>query len=164
MSTKYNSLEELRRKRDLLRNEVKDLEDLITFDNAKESLSAITHGFTDAYLKEKTDEKGHEKLALNTDNIVKDISTKIKDNFTKNSILGVASSPAGSSLLENTLKIGAVALAGNFAKKNLNSSSWKKKVIGLALIYLAPIALKFLRRKLDEYQKNKAASSMEQLI
>ena len=49
MSTKYNSLEELRRKKALLKKEVSDLEDLLTFDNAKESLSALTHGFTDKY-------------------------------------------------------------------------------------------------------------------
>ena len=44
------------------------------------------------------------------------------------------------------------------------NTSWKKKAIGLALIYLAPIALKYVRKKLEEYQRNRTTSSLEQLI
>ena len=40
MSAKYNSLEELRRKKALLKKEVSELEDLLTFDNTKESILA----------------------------------------------------------------------------------------------------------------------------
>ena len=47
MGTKYSSLDELRRKKELLKKEVSEIEDLITFDNTKESLSAFTNGFTD---------------------------------------------------------------------------------------------------------------------
>jgi hypothetical protein len=32
------------------------------------------------------------------------------------------------------------------------------------MIYLAPAALRFVRKKLETYQKNKSVSSMEQLI
>ncbi|WP_238555213.1 mitochondrial import receptor subunit TOM5 [Chryseobacterium sp. P1-3] len=46
----------------------------------------------------------------------------------------------------------------------MKSTNWKNKLVGAALIYLAPIALKFVRKKLEEYQKNKSVSSMEQLI
>jgi hypothetical protein len=46
----------------------------------------------------------------------------------------------------------------------MKSSNWKKKMLGVAMIYLAPIALKFVRKKLERYQKNKSVSSMEQLI
>ena len=164
MSMHYHNLKELRIKKELLRKEVRDLEDLITFDNPKESLSAITHGLTDQYLKENVSEDGTSKLTLHTENIVKEVGTKLKDNFTKNSVMGFASSKAGSSLAENAIKIGIVAFAGRFAKKNIASSDWKKKAIGLALIYVAPIALRYIRENLEEYQKNKTASSLEQLI
>ncbi|MEF9478531.1 hypothetical protein OWR28_13220 [Chryseobacterium sp. 1B4] len=40
----------------------------------------------------------------------------------------------------------------------------EEKLIGAALIYLAPIALKYVRKKIEVYQKNKSVSSMEQLI
>lgn len=164
MPLKYNSLKELRTKKSLLQNEVKDLEDLITFKNKKESLSAITNGFTDPYLFEEHDEDGSEKLALNTNNIVRDLTTSVKDSVTKKSVINFASSEAGSAMVENALKIGLVTYAGKFAKNNLASSNWKKKIIGLALIYVAPIALKYIREKLEQYQKNKATSSLEQLI
>jgi len=43
-------------------------------------------------------------------------------------------------------------------------SNWKKKILGAVLIYVAPMALKFVRKKLEAYQKTKSVSSMEQLI
>ena len=82
----------------------------------------------------------------------------------RNSVYGFAKSDAGMNLVENALKIGAVSFVGNYAKKSLYNASWKKKIIGLALIYLAPIALRFIREKLENYQRNKTASSLEQLI
>lgn len=164
MPARYNSLKELRTKKGLLKKEVHELEDLITFENTKESLSAITNGFTDQYIQEDILEDGTSKLSLNTGNIIKEVGTKIKDNINKNSVMGLASSSAGASLAENAIKVGLVAYAGKYAKKNLASSNWKKKAIGLALIYVAPIALKYVREKLEQYQKNKAASSLEQLI
>ena len=165
MGTKYDSLEELRRKKALLKQEVDDLGDLLTFDNTKESLSALTHGFTDKYLEEEVDADGDTKLSIKTNDIVKEISNNVKDTFlNKNAVLGFAKSDAGFNVLENTLKIGAVTFVGNYAKKSLQHNSWKKKLIGLALIYLAPIALRFIRKKIEEYQKSKTTSSFEQLI
>jgi len=164
MPVKYNNLKELRRKKELLKEDIHNLEDLITFENPKETLSAITNGFTDQYLKEDIQEDGTSKLSLNTGNIFKEVGTKIKDNVNKNSVMGFASSSAGSSLAENALKIGLVTYAGKFAKKNLASKSWQKKALGLALIYVAPIILKIIREKLEQYQKNRATSSLEQLI
>ncbi len=164
MAIKYSSLKELRTKKELLKAEIQDLEDLITFKNKKESLSAITNGFTDPYLIETEKQDGTEKIALNTNTIVRDITTSVKDNVTRNSVIKFAGTEAGNSLIENALKIGLVTYAGKVAKKNMASSNWKKKAIGLALIYVAPIALKFIREKLEQYQKNKATSSLEKLI
>ncbi|QOW09487.1 phosphoribosyl-ATP pyrophosphatase [Kaistella flava (ex Peng et al. 2021)] len=165
MSTKYNSLEELRRKKALLKKEVSELEDLLTFDNAKESLSALTNGFTDKYLQQDTTQDGETKISLKTNEIVKEISGNIKDSLlSKNTVYGFAKSDAGMSIVENALKLGAVTFVGNYARKSLYNKSWKKKLIGLALIYLAPIALRFFRKKLEQYEKSKTTSSFEQLI
>ena len=165
MGSKYNSLDELKRKKALLKKEIAEMEDLFTCDNTKESLSAFTNGFTDKYLKEKTQPDGKKKLAINTDEIVKEFSNSVKDKvLNRSSVYAFAKSDAGMNLVENALKIGAVSFVGNYAKKSLYNASWKKKIIGLALIYLAPIALRFIREKLENYQRNKTASSLEQLI
>jgi hypothetical protein len=165
MGTKYNSLEELRRKKALLQKEVSEMESLLTFDNTKESLSAFTQGFTDKFLQEETSVDFERKTTLKTSEIMKEISTSVKGSFlNKNAVLGFAKSDSGIHLIEDALKIGATTFVGNFARKSLNNSSWKKKAIGLTLIYLAPIVLRFIRTKLINYQKNKTASSMEQLI
>ena len=79
MSVNYNSLEELKRKKKLLQAEVNDLEAILTFKNAKESLSAFTNGFTDQYLKEKTDEDGEEVTVLRKDVIAKQVSSEFKN-------------------------------------------------------------------------------------
>ncbi len=165
MARQYENLEELRKKKSLLKKEVSEMEDLLTFENTKESLSAFTNGFTDKYLKEEIQPDGEKKTALKTNEIVKGFSNTVKDTLlSRNSVYGFAKSDAGMNVMENALKIGAVTFAGNFAKKNLYNSSWKKKAIGLALIHLAPIALKFVRKKLEDYQRNKTTSSLEQLI
>lgn len=165
MAYKYESLEELRKKKALLKKDVSEIEDLLTFENTKESLSALTNGFTDKYLKEETQPDGERKVALNTNEIVKEVSNSVKDKvLNTNSVYGFAKSDAGINVIENAIKIGAVTFVGNYARKNLSNTSWKKKAIGLALIYLAPIALKYIREKLEDYQRNRTASSMEHLI
>ncbi|RNA62338.1 phosphoribosyl-ATP pyrophosphatase [Chryseobacterium nematophagum] len=165
MSRNYNSLEELRRKKNLLQQEVVDLEDLLTFKNTKESLSAFTNGLTDQYLQEKVDEDGEEKVVIRKDVIAKQITTEVKDLLiNKNTAIGIANSALTGNAADMLIKLGVAALVGNFAKKNMKSSSWKKKLLGAALIYIAPVALKLVREKLENYQKNKSVSSMEQLI
>ncbi len=164
MGTKYNSLEELRRKKELLKKEVNDLEGLLTFENTKESLSAFTNGFTDNFLTEKTTEDGDTKLALKTGNIVKELGQKLVSSSEKKSIIAFDNTGLQSNLLESTLKLGGVAFVGNLARKNLKSGSWRNRLIGLALVYLLPYALRFLRTKIEEFQKKQSLSSMEKLI
>ncbi|KIA90340.1 hypothetical protein [Kaistella jeonii] len=165
MGNKYESLEELRRKKALLKKDISGMEELLTFENTKESLSALTHGFTDKYLKSEIQPDGETKVALKTQEIFKEVSNTVKDSLlSRHSVLGFAKSGAGLNVIENTLKIAAVTFVGNFAKKNLRNTNWKKKAIGLALIYLAPIILRFIRQKLENYQKSRTTSSMEQLI
>ncbi|MBB4805431.1 fumarylacetoacetate (FAA) hydrolase family protein [Chryseobacterium defluvii] len=165
MGRNYESLNELRRKKKLLKNEINDLENLLTFKNTKESLSAFTNGLTDQYLQEKTDEDGEEKIVLRKDVIAKQITSEIKDVLiSKNTAMGIANSAFKGNAMDAVIKLGITALIGNYAKKNMSSPNWKKKLLGAAMIYLAPVALKFVRKKLENYQKNKSVSSMEQLI
>lgn len=165
MGRKYESLEELRRKKKLLKQEIEGLEDLLTFKNTKESLSAFTNGLTDQYLQEKVDEDGDEKVVLRKDVIAKQITSEIKDVLiNKNTAMGIASSAFKGDAVDTLIKLGVTAIVGNYARKSLKSSNWKRKVAGVALIYLAPIALRFIRKKLENYQKNQSVSSMEQLI
>ena len=49
-------------------------------------------------------------------------------------------------------------------QKNLYHSDWKKKAIGIGLIYLAPYALKYAREKLDDYQKQETLKSLNKVI
>ncbi|MBF6610655.1 MAG: phosphoribosyl-ATP pyrophosphatase [Chryseobacterium sp.] len=165
MSYKYNSLDELRRKKELLKKEIADKEDLLTFDNAKRSLSAFTNGYTDQFLKEELDEQGEKKITFKKNEIVRRITGEVRNQIiSKSTFLSIADTAIKGGVVDNALKLGAVAFVGNFAKKNIKSSSWKKKLLGIALIYIAPFALRFIRKKLEEYQKNKSVSSMEQLI
>jgi hypothetical protein len=165
MANKYNSLEELRRKRNLLKKEIQDLENLLTFDNKKESLSVLTRGFSDRFIKEEVDEYGEKSVSFKTKNIVDFLVNEVKNTFTKkDNLLNFATSELGTSLAENAIKIGIAGFIGNYAKKSLTNTDWKKKLIGFALIYLVPSALRFIRKKLQEFQKNGRVSSMEQLI
>lgn len=165
MSRNYSSLEELRRKKKLLQSEIEDLEGLLTFKNTKESLSAFTNGLTDQYLKEKIDEDGEEKTVLRKDVIAKQLTSEVKDMFlSRNTAMGIAGSALKGDALDTLIKLAVTAFVANYAKKNMRSSNWKKKILGAALIYVAPMALKFLRSKLEAYQKTKSVSSLEQLI
>jgi len=165
MSRKYESLEELKRKKELLKSEIEDLEGLLTFKNTKESLSAFTNGLTDQYLKEKIDDDGEEKTVLRKDVIAKQLTSEVKDLFlSKDTAMGIAGSAFKADALDTVVKLAVTAFVANYAKKNMRSSNWKKKILGAVLIYVAPMALKFVRKKLEAYQKTKSVSSMEQLI
>lgn len=165
MGRNYESLEELKRKKKLLKSEIEDLEGLLTFKNTKESLSAFTNGLTDQYLREKIDEDGEEKTVIRKDVIAKQITSEVKDFFfSRNTAMGIAGSAFKGDAMETVVKLAVTAFVANYAKKNMSSSNWKKKVLGAVLIYVAPMALKFVREKLEAYQKTKSVSSMEQLI
>lgn len=164
MATKYTNLDELRSEKRLLKQEIGELEDILTFKSKKDSLSVMTNGLTDKFLKETENEEGEKTLSLDTQNIMREISSGMKETASKKNILNLANDGVKSGLLETTIKMGTVALVSNFAKKSVMNKNWKRKAVGLALVYLAPYALRFIRKKLDEYQKNKTTSSLEKLI
>lgn len=148
-----------------MKSEITDLEALLTFKNTKESLSAFTNGLSDQYLKEKIDEDGEETTVIRKDVIAKQITSEVKDLLlSKNTAMGIAGSAFKGDAMDAVVKLAVTAFVANYAKKNMKSSNWKKKILGAALIYVAPMALKFVRKKLEAYQKTKSVSSMEQLI
>ncbi|HBR12435.1 MAG TPA: phosphoribosyl-ATP pyrophosphatase [Chryseobacterium sp.] len=160
----YNNIMELRAQKNLLKGEIEGLEDILTFKDKKESLDILTHGFTDNIIKEHVNADGGTSLSLDTQYIMQQISQGIRESASKKKIVGLAKDSLSSGLLETTIKMGVVALVGNFAKKSVMNKNWKRKLIGLGMVYLAPYALRFIRQKLDNYQKNKATSSLEKLI
>lgn len=165
MDKKLSRLETLRLKKKLLKNDLEHIEDLLTFDNTRQTMSAFTHGFTDKFLGTEVTPDGEEKTVLKTPEIIKEISNTVKDKvLNKNAVFGFAGSEAGQNILENTLKIGAATFVANYAKRSLSNTSWKKKAIGLALIYVAPFLLRMFREKIEQWQRNRTASSMEKLI
>lgn len=165
MSAKYNSLQELRTKKGMVKKEIQEMEDLLTFKNKKESLSALTNGFTDRFLVEQRNATGDAELKVNKEAIVKNVSTALKTKFmNRSSLMGYADTAVKTGAAADVMRLGAVALVTTFAKKSMRSSGWKNKVIGMLLIYLLPPALRFLRQELDKYQKNSSINSMEKLI
>lgn len=140
MGVNYNSLSELKKKKELLKQEVKEKEKLLRFDNIKESLSYMTHGASDKFLVEKP--------VKNEDGVM---TTKTGISLNANAVK--------ESVVENALRLGAVTLVGNYAKKNLYSSNWKKKFIGLAMIYVLPMAISKGIELLEEYQQKKNAEA-----
>lgn len=97
-----------------MKGEVKDMENLLRFNNVKESLSVITGGMTDKFLVEKpiTNSKG-------------EVSHKTGISLNAESIKD--------SMIDNAIRLGTVALVTNFAKKNLYHSSWKRRFLDLPL-------------------------------
>lgn len=165
------NLEDLRKRKETLRKEIAELEDIAAFKNPKESLSAITHGFTDQFLVDKTDENGEHRLALKPANILSFATGGASENYIKTKInqygeekIGINTQNVVGSIAENAIKIGLAAVVTNFAKKNLYHTSWKKKLIGITLIYLAPFVLKFLREKLEEYEEREVLKSLEEIL
>ena len=137
----------------------------MTFDDPKESLSAITGGFTDKYLQENRTDDGETSLAINTGAILKQITSGFTSTVSrKSSIMNFTESAISGGAMDDIIKLGVVALVGSYDKKKISSASWKNKIIGAALIYLLPIVLKFARNKLEEYQRKQSISSMGKLI
>lgn len=162
MANQYNTLKQLRARKEQLKKEISEMERLITFDNPKESLSAITGGFTDKFLSETKNEQGETSLALNTGNIIHGIGNTLSNR--RKTLINFDHTNLQDSLIQNTLKLGGAALMGSIAKKNMKSGKWKNKLLGLALVYFLPVALRIVRNKLEHYQKSQSLKSFEKLI
>lgn len=161
---KITTIEELRKRKLELKAEVEQLEGLLTFESPKESLSVLSGGLSDQFLTEKVAKDGETKLAIKTAPIIKGLGNSLLGKKSSRSLLAFDHTNAQSNLLETSLKLGTAALVGNLAKKSIRSKSWRNRILGLVLIYVAPMALRFLRSKLEIYEKNKSVSSLEKLI
>ncbi|USL95342.1 hypothetical protein D1J36_008670 [Riemerella anatipestifer] len=168
MGTKYRSLSELRAQKSLLKNEISDMEKVITFKNPKSSLSLITKGFTDKFVEERSNEGGANKISINTGNIVKEVTKEIKNRVSNrnsdSSLLTLKNEGLAESVVDGFLKVGLVGTVSNYAKNNLKNPNWKKRAIGLLLVYVAPLVIRQLRTFLDDYQRKQTAKSINRLI
>ncbi|MDY3547114.1 hypothetical protein PG291_00655 [Riemerella anatipestifer] len=164
MGAKYRSLSELRSQKSLLKNEISDMEKVITFKKPKDSLSLITKGFTDKFIEERA----NNKISINTGNIIKELVNEIKNKLTNRhsdkSFLTLKNDGLAESIIDGFLKVGLVGTVGNYARKNLNNSSWKKRAVGLLLVYVAPVVIRKLRELLDDYQRKQTAKGINKLI
>ena len=165
------NLADLKKRKENLRQNISEIEEKLSFSNPKETLSAITNGLTDQFLVDKTDEEGNHKISLKTSEILSLATGGVFDSFLKANInefgeekIGINTQNIIGSVAENALKLGAAAFVTNYAKKNLSNANWKKKAIGLAIIYIAPYALKIIRKKIDDYQQQKTLKSLEKLV
>lgn len=158
------NIAQLRAQKEALKSEVKELEDLLTFDNPKETLSLLSGGVTDDFLTEKYTDEGKPKLALKTAPLVKSIGNSLLGKNPNHALFNLDHSGTTANLMETSFRLGSVALIGGLAKNTLKRKGWKNKVLGLALVYLLPVALKFVRKRLENYSRNKSVSSIEKLI
>jgi len=156
MGRNYESLEELKRKKRLLKGEIKDLEALLTFKNTKESLSAFTNGLSDQYLQEKVDEDGEEKTVIRKDVIAKQLTSEVKDMLlSKNAAVGLASSAFSGNAVDGLIKLGVTALVANYAKKKYEKFQLEEKTFGSSIDLCSTDCFKICPQKVGKLPKNK---------
>lgn len=165
------NLADLKSRKEMLKKNISELEDTFAFKNPKESLSAFTQGFTNQFTTDKVDESGSHRLGIKPAEILSFLTGGASDNFIKKKLnkygeekIGIDTQSVVGSITENALKLGLAAIATNYAKKKLYQKSWKKKLIGVAFVYLTPFLLKFLREKLDEFQQKEILESLNKII
>ena len=165
------NLEDLKKRKEIVKQNISNIEETLSFSNPKESLSAITNGLSDQFLIDKLDEEGNHKIALKTSEILSFVTGGTSGNFLKTKInasgdeqIGFNTQNLFGSVAENALKLGVAQLISNYAKKNISHKNWKKKAIGIAIIYVAPYALRFLREKLNDYQQQETLKSLEKIV
>lgn len=163
MAVKYNNIKELRQKKALLKKEIDDLQDLITFKDTKQSLSVMTKGASDQYLTKEMTPEG-EKLTVQTKPLMQHIGDTVTGKAQTNSIIKFDNTGTKEVTKQNLLKLGALAIAGFAAKKIIKSRGFKNRIMGIILVYFGPKIAKVLLDKLEEYQKNKSVNSVEKLI
>lgn len=165
------NLADLNKRKEMLQKDISELEDKFTFKNPKESLSTFTNGFTDQFLTDKVDQNGKHKVGFQTKNILSFVTGGTSDKFinTKTNAggeekLGINTPNLIGIITENAMKFGAAAFVTKFAKKSIRHRSWKRKIIGVVIIYLAPFLLRFVREKLNEFQQKEVLESLNKII
>lgn len=131
----YETIEELEGRIKALKSQVAEKEEVLSFKDTQKSLSVLTHGFTDKFLAEKKTTEAHASSAKNIR-----LNTQALSN----------------SLVKNTIAPGVATLVSGYARKNLESSKWPQKLLGLGVIYLLPILI----NKGIEYLENQEDDSV----
>lgn len=152
METKYQNLEELKEKKEKLKLELQKIEQVLSFEEPKKSLDIITNGYTQNLIKEvKSQDDDRSKLALNTEFLMQKVSDNIREQFNKNKIMELLNTDGGKNLLKNSVQIGATSIISGYLNRNLkNSSSWKKKALGMFLLYATPFVIQLIKDKINQ--------------
>ncbi|MDL1913317.1 MAG: hypothetical protein FDW93_02155 [Bergeyella sp.] len=158
------SLQELKTKKNLLNAEIKELEDIMTFNSPKKSLGILTGGLTDKFLKEFQTPSGRNRLGLDFSSVKREISEGLRSMVSKNPMVELSKSEGGGELIKNAIKLCIVTVLANYANKNMQKKNWQNKVLGSLIIFAVPIAFKYLRKAIESYQKNKTTSGFKQLM
>lgn len=154
-----NNLADLKKRKEMLKKDISDIEDTISFKDPKKSLSTITNCFTDQFISDEYNLRGEYKKGLKWDKIFSYITGGASERFINTKLneygerkLGINTKNVTGSIAENAIKIGISSLMATFVKKYLYHKKWNKKLIGLALVYLAPFLLDFAKEKLEKSQ------------
>ena len=158
-----NNLADLQKRKEMLRKDISEIEDTIRFKDPKKSLSKLTNGFTDQFVSDEFNYRGEHKTGLKWDKVFSYITGGTSERFLTSKLneygekkLGINTKNIAGSITENALKIGISSLMATLTKKYLFHKKWKKKIIGLAIVYLSPFILDFAKEKLKALQDSKS--------
>lgn len=165
MASKKTALQKLQESKQLLKKQIEEQEKLIQFENAKQSFSTITHGFTDKYLRNEPSDDGSIKTVVNKGTIAKEIGNTVKEKLlNRDMFTQIVNGGMKGNNIEGLLKTGIILGMSALAKKKMKSGGIKNKIIGAVLLYAAPFALRFAQKKINEYQQKKSITSLEKII
>ena len=131
---KIKNFQDLKNQKEELRAEIKEIESVLSFENPRKTLGAITNGVTEKYLGGMMDSS----LAQN--------AFFLAEKF-----------------LFPSLKVGSAKLLSNVLLKR-TKPSMKKTLIGLGVVVLAPVVIMRIKKILDNFQQRETAKSLSKLI
>lgn len=132
---KLNNIKELQDKKAQLKSEIAEMESVIKFENPRKSFGVISNGLTDQYLGKAMESNVGEKVL-----------------------------PLAGKILKSSLKVGGAKLFNDVVKKKMTKAVLKKGAMVVGGAVVATILAKKAKQKLDEYQREQTAKSLEKLI
>lgn len=132
---KLNNIKELQDKKAQLKSEIAEMESVIKFENPRKSFGVISNGLTDQYLGKAVESNVGEKVL-----------------------------PLVGKILKSSLKVGGAKLFNDVVKKKMTKAVLKKGAMVVGGAVVATILAKKAKQKLDEYQREQTAKSLEKLI
>lgn len=131
---KIKSFQDLKNKKAELKEEIREIETILSFENPRKSFGVITEGLTEKYL----------------------------GNFMDSGITQNVYSLTERFLLPS-LKISSARFLGNIIYKKLKPSTGKT-LLGVGAVILTSIAIKKVIQEFDDYQQKETAKSIGKLI